>query len=182
MSNISANGPRSAPAPWYKHRWPWLLMAGPGIVAIAASYTGWLAFTRQDPLVVGDYYTQGKAINQDLRRDRAGSALALTSKLRYDVASGMLSGVLLSHGQPRAATMTLHFAHATQPEKDVKLDVKSGADGKFSVALPMFERTRWQVLLENTQRDWRLEGSWIWPAQHDIELRADPTGGLAPAE
>jgi hypothetical protein len=41
------------------------------------------------------------------------------------------------------------------------------------VALPMLERSRWQVLLENEQRDWRLEGSWQWPAQRKVTVRAD---------
>ena len=63
--------------PWWRQRWPWLLMAGPAIVIVAGVYTGYLAFTRQDALVVGDYYKQGKAINQDLRRDRAATALGL---------------------------------------------------------------------------------------------------------
>lgn len=39
--------------PWYKHRWPWLLMAGPAIVVVACAFTIYLAFTqnRDTPLV-----------------------------------------------------------------------------------------------------------------------------------
>ena len=44
--------------PWYLHRWPWRLMMGPFLVVIAATYTGWIAFTRQDAMVVDDYYKQ----------------------------------------------------------------------------------------------------------------------------
>ena len=29
--------------PWYKERWPWLLMAGPAIVIVAGFITAWLA-------------------------------------------------------------------------------------------------------------------------------------------
>lgn len=159
--------------PWYKHRWPWLLMLGPFLVLVAGGYTGWLAFSRQDQLVVGDYYTQGKAINKDLRRDHAASALGLGATLRYDAAEARLSGAILSHGKPLAGRVLLHLAHATQPEKDIKLEVQPDAEGKFSAPLPMFERTRWIVLVENQARDWRMESSWTWPAQREIELRAD---------
>ena len=29
--------------PWYRHRWPWLLMLGPFVVVVAAAITLWLA-------------------------------------------------------------------------------------------------------------------------------------------
>ncbi len=63
--------------PWYAHLWPWLLMLGPFLVVLAASYSGWIAFTRQDAMVVDDYYKQGNAINQDLRRDAVAANLGL---------------------------------------------------------------------------------------------------------
>ncbi len=160
--------------PWYEYRWPWLLMLGPFLVMLAGSYTGWLAFSREDPLVVGDYYKQGKAINQDLRRDRVASGLELTAALRYDAAHAALTGNVASRGRPYGAPVLLHLAHATQPEKDIKLEVRPDAQGNFSAPLPMFERTRWQVLMEDQKREWRMDGTWIWPAQRAIEMRADP--------
>lgn len=63
--------------PWYAQRWPWLLMLGPALVVVVSSYTIYLAYSRQDAMVVDDYYKQGKAINQDLRRDRAASAMQM---------------------------------------------------------------------------------------------------------
>ena len=164
--------------PWYRQRWPWLVMLGPFLVVLAASYTGWLAFSRQDALVVGDYYQRGQAINQDLRRDGKASALGLNVTLRYDAAQAMLSGSIhgLGHGKAPGGPLLLHLAHATLPEKDIKLEVQPDASGAFSVALPMLERTRWLVLVENAQRDWRLEGTWRWPAQSGIALHADVAG------
>ena len=37
---------------WYKHRWPWLLMAGPATVLIAGFITMWISFSGADALVV----------------------------------------------------------------------------------------------------------------------------------
>lgn len=164
--------------PWWSQRWPWLLMLGPFIVLLAGLYTGWLAFSQPDSLVVGDYYKRGKAINQDLRRDRAARALGLSAALRYDVARGVLTGsITRAAGTGSSAVVPqrvlLHLAHATQPERDIKLVVTPAADGSFEAALPMLERSRWQVLLENERRDWRLEGSWRWPAQREMSVRAD---------
>ena len=41
--------------PWYREPWPWILMAGPGIVIIGAVITIWLAVVSNDGLVTDDY-------------------------------------------------------------------------------------------------------------------------------
>ncbi len=162
-----------AEAPWYTHRWPWLLMLGPAVVAIAGIATSYVAFTGQDALVVGDYYKKGKAINQDLRRDRAAAALGLSVAFRYDAAEGLLRGHVVSAKPLADETLSIRLQHATQPARDLALLARPDANGDFSVALPMLERSRWQVLVEGKRRDWRLEGSWQWPAEREISIRAD---------
>ncbi|WUR13250.1 FixH family protein [[Empedobacter] haloabium] len=159
--------------PWYTQRWPWLLMAGPAIVLAACGYTGWIAFAQQDALVVGDYYKKGKAINQDLRRDRAAAALGLSVALRFDAADGKLAGRLTAReGGTVHGPVLLHLAHATQPDKDIRLLLRPDADGAFSIGLPMLERSRWVVLVEDDRRTWRLEGTWLWPMEREITLKA----------
>lgn len=156
--------------PWWKQRWPWLLMLGPAIVAVAGAYTGWLAFTNPDALVVGDYYKQGKAINQDLRRDQVAASLGLAVALDYDASAGVLSGRV---NRGKTGPLLLHLSHATQPQKDIKMVLEPDAEGAFRVALPMLERSRWIVLVESMRRDWRLAGAWSWPAQRGVALTAD---------
>lgn len=169
------------PRPWYAQRWPWLLMLGPILVIIAGSYTCWLAFTRPDALVVDDYYMQGKAINQDLRRDRAATALGLRATLRYDPAAGSLLATLQSNGTPLASEVRLHLVHSTQPAKDILLRLSPDASGGLSAALPMLEQTRWRVLIENPAREWRLAGTWAWPAQTHIVLDAQAPVSISTA-
>lgn len=161
------------PRPWYKHRWPWLLMLGPAIVVVAGVNLGIIAYRGQDAMVVDDYYKQGKAINQDLRRDRAAAAMRLAFDARYDPASEKLAGTLTSGGQPLAAPFSIHLAHATQPGKDRKLEVVPDGEGRFSVALPKLERARWQVAVEGGKRDWRLAAAWHWPRETALSIRAD---------
>ena len=121
------------PDPWYKHRWPWLLMAGPVAVLIAGFITMWISFSGADALVVDDYYKQGKAINQDLRRDRAAASLGLSLSLRYDAAAGKLVGQL--QGVTDGAPLNLLLVHPTVPEKDIRLVAVPDSSGVFSVAI-----------------------------------------------
>ena len=37
--------------PWYRHRWPWLLMSGPAIVVVAGIATTVIAVRTNDPMV-----------------------------------------------------------------------------------------------------------------------------------
>lgn len=173
---MQASAPLAAqarPVPWYKHRWPWFLMLGPGIVVLAGIVTIWLAFAHQDALVTGDYYKQGKAINQDLRRDRAAEALKLDMDLRFIPSSGRLAGRVVSHGKGYPGKLIVSMNHSTLPEKDIRLEVVADGDGRFDAALPMLDMARWQILVENAERDWRLAGRWLWPQQQSVRITAD---------
>jgi uncharacterized protein len=162
-----------APQPWYSQRWPWLLMLGPALVVVAGVITGWLAYTRQDAMVVDDYYKRGKTINMDLRRDRAASVLKMSFQASYDPAAGKLEGQVSSFGRPYATPVRILMVHSTQPGKDLALDASPDAAGRFSVALPLLEKARWSVTVEGPQREWRLASQWMWPAQAAVAIDAD---------
>jgi hypothetical protein len=146
-------------------------MIGPAAVVVAGALTTWLAISRPDALVVGDYYKQGKAINQDLRRDRVASGLGLSLRARFDGAK--LEGSMSSRGAGAAAPFRIMLAHPTQPEKDRTLLVVPDAEGRFAIALQGLEHTRWQIVVEGARREWRLEHSWDWPRQAQLEIDAD---------
>jgi hypothetical protein len=179
MQTASMNqDPSGNHKPWYMHRWPWLLMLGPFLVVVAGTFTAWLAYSRQDALVVGDYYKQGQAINKDLRRDRIAARLGLHFNMRYDAVAGKLSGQLDALDAPQSGKLFVQLIHATLPQKDIKLVVDANERGAFTVNLPMLDASRWQVQVENEKRDWKLEGTWSWPQQRSIQIKADP----APAQ
>jgi len=158
-------------APWYTHRWPWLLMLGPASVLVGGAIATWLALDHPDAMVVDDYYKQGKAINQDLRRDRVATAMQLALHLRYE--GGRLQGRIESFGRPLAVPFTVKLAHPTLPQRDLSLLIKPDARGAFSIALPVLEQTHWQLVAEGNMRDWRLARSWDWPRQSTLEILAD---------
>ena len=154
--------------PWYKHRWPWLLMSCPFIVLVAGFATMWISFSGADALVVDDYYKQGKAINQDLRRDRVAATLGLEFSLRYEPASGNLIGAM--KGLTNQLPLTLLLVHPTVPQKDKRMVVTPDSQGNFSLSLPLLERAHWQVQMEDAARSWRLQGDWSWPQQNKIDI------------
>jgi uncharacterized protein len=172
ISNSPALG-AAAPTPRYAPRWPWLLMMGPAAVVVAGAFTTYLAVTRPDALVVGDYYKQGQAINQDLRRDRAASVMHLALHMRFDPQAGRIEGNLASFGRPQTTPFKLMLAHPTLPERDLTLEARPDAAGHFVVVLPALERTHWQVVAEGSRHDWRLARNWDMTRHTDLSITAD---------
>jgi hypothetical protein len=163
----------TAATPWYAQRWPWLLMLGPATVLAGGAYVTTLALGHPDAMVVDDYYKQGKAINQDLRREHVAASLGLSVHLRYVPAAGRLEGSIEGTGKPFTAPFALRFAHPTLPQKDIQLMVKPDDTGRFVVALPALEATHWQVVVEGALRDWKMSESWDWKKQGQVEVSAD---------
>ncbi|WP_343653703.1 FixH family protein [Herbaspirillum sp.] len=173
----------STPLPWYRHRWPWLLMSGPAVVVVAGAFTAWLAISRADALVADDYYKQGKAINKDLRRDHEAQRLGASIGVSYDPAAALLRGRLQMRLAPPAGeqgqTLVINLVHPTQPSKDRTLLIRTAADGSFSAPLAELEQARWRLVAEDGSHAWRLHGNWAWPQQRSLEMNAE---AYAPAE
>jgi hypothetical protein len=157
--------------PWYRHRWPWFIMLGPAAVMAATAVTVVMALRQPDAMVVDDYYKQGKAINQDLRRDRMASALRLSLSAHY--ARGRLEGRLESFGRPMLAPFRIRLAHPTQPRKDRVLEAWPDGEGNVDVPLPALEMTHWQVVVEDVGGQWRLARGWSPAKEELLEIVAD---------
>ena len=172
---MQANNPNlpQGVAPWYRHRWPWFLMIGQVAVMIATGVSAWLGMRQPNAMVVADYYKQGKAINQDLRRDRVATELGLAFEASHDVRAGRLNGRLSSKGEPVVAPFHIRLAHPTLPERDLVLEALPDARGRFSAELPALEATHWQVVIEGAARDWRLARSWSPAKQAILVIEAD---------
>ena len=144
--------------PWYRHPWPWILMAGPATAVVAGFATMYIAFTHADPLVVDQYYKEGLAINRVLERDheallRGYRATVVLNEgrtlVRVQLAGAMLPEVL-----------RLHFIHPTKSGLDREFSMRQIQPGLYQGAAQLAQAMRWGVELEDAQRQWRLTGTW----------------------
>jgi hypothetical protein len=159
----------TAPHPWYRQTWPWLLMLGPFVVVVAAFVTLWLAIRSNDGLVADDYYKQGLAINQTLARTERARDLQLGARVvmtSHDVTLtlGAREGVTLP------STLRLTFSHPTRSGMDRIVELQRASAGRYQGALPVMSAGHWLVLLEDTSRTWRLSGSGRLPDQREVDL------------
>jgi uncharacterized protein len=146
-----------ASAPWYRHRWPWILMSGPAAVVIAATYTAVLAVRGADGLVAEDYYRRGLAINRTLAR--AESARHLGVRASLVIGEGRVR-VALS-GPARDAALRLTLVHPVLAERDARIELRpAGAPGAYEGALPAGLSAPRRIVLEDLSGVWRLAGAW----------------------
>ena len=152
--------------PWYREPWPWLLMAGPAIVVVAGIVTAWIAVKYEDGLVADDYYKQGLAINQVIRRETAAEELDMRARVLFgeNRVRVFLTGPVL----PRE--LVLRLVHRTRAGLDRETRLKSDANGWYDGALPETVRGRWNLFLEDGDRNWRLTGDWDAATQESIQL------------
>ncbi|MBI3525633.1 MAG: FixH family protein [Betaproteobacteria bacterium] len=155
---------RSAVAsPWYRHRWPWLLMAGPGLVVVASFITLWLAIVSDDGLVTEDYYKKGLAINQTLTRNDRAKALGLEAGLRLnlDSISLRISSKVASFSPPNQIRVTI--THPTRAGLD-QSQLLSLQDGRYQGKFKLPAAGHWLVQVEDAARTWRMLGNLVLPA------------------
>ncbi len=148
----------SAPRPWYRHRWPWLLMAGPFIVVVAGFVTLWLAVASDDGLVADDYYKRGLGINQTLERASRSAALGLAATVDVS-ADGAVVVVLDSASsapEARPASLRFRLAHPTRAGEDRAATLVPSAPGRYTGRVTPVHAGRWRVIVETDV--WRLPG------------------------
>lgn len=137
--------------PWYRHRWPWIIMAGPAAVVLAGAATIWIAFATADGLVAEDYYKQGLAINKVIAREEEARKLGVAADL--SLAGGRIL-VNLRNDDPPA--VFVHLAHGTRAGHDQRLRVARTAAGTYEAELPALPAGRWRVAIEDPQGRWRI--------------------------
>jgi hypothetical protein len=144
------------PRPWYREPWPWILMSGPASVIVAGVFTMALAFRTEDGLVADDYYKQGLAINQVLRRSERARELNLEAVVSF---SGSRVRVVLQ-GDEAPPGLRLRWVHPARAGHDQSVVLHAAARGVYEGNFtPSGGETR-RLVLEDTGANWRLTGTW----------------------
>jgi len=168
-----------AARPWYRHAWPWLLAIAPAVALIGGLVTLWLAVTTSDSLVVDDYYREGRAINQQLARDRLATSLGLRGELRFapqTTADGtpiITLQLAAERGSAWPPELGLRIVHATIASLDREYRLEHVGDGRYRAAGSAPETAgHWLVQIEDAGRTWRLVAPSVTKFDAPLTLQA----------
>lgn len=137
--------------PWYRHLWPWLLIAGPAAVIVAGLATLWLAIESADGLVADDYYKQGMAINKRMAREETARRLGISADIVLQ--AGRIR-IELKGEAPEA--LFVQLAHATRAGHDLRLRLAPIAPGTYEAELDKLVPGHWRVVIEDPRGTWRI--------------------------
>jgi hypothetical protein len=171
MTIDAMRAPALDSAPWYRQRWPWLLIAGPAIVVVAGIFTAWLAAATDDGIIADDYYRRGLMINKELERTTRAEQMKLGAILRVarDHAVRLeMSGFADAATAP--ATVLLTLTHPTRAGQDRAVTLTRGADGIYTGTLVAPAPGRWHVTVETAS--WRLPVAVVNGKLDDVRVGA----------
>jgi hypothetical protein len=160
------NSVKAVQTPWYRDRWPWLLMLGPAVVVVAGFVTLWLAVVSDDGLVADDYYKRGLAINQVLSRKAEARAQNTRAQVIF-APSGDRVRVILA-GERRPAGLAMRLVHPTRAGLDQAVVLKAAGGGTYEGALAPAGVGRFRILLEDDQGQWQVSGDW--PSREELTV------------
>jgi hypothetical protein len=169
----------TASSPWYKHLWPWIIIA---ILACSVTLTlsmVTIAVNNPDNLVSDNYYEAGKGINRSLDRELLAQSLKLRATVTLDDVTGEAD--LRLTGDSRPETLVLNLISPTQPEKDRKIVLarNPAQPGRYVGQMSdKVEGRRFVELLgvENSQT-WRLFEEESITRDKDLILGDEPIQG-----
>lgn len=141
--------------PWYRHFWPWFLMALPASVVVAAVWTAFIAHEHADDLVVDEYYKDGLAINVQLEKKQRAAELGLNAQLLFDVDTVTVTLT----GSPADAELRLLLSHPVEADRDFAVPLVRTASGTYRGSLDHTVAPHWHWTLQGlSSDDWRLDG------------------------
>ena len=153
---------------WYKQFWPWFLITIPMVSMVLGGVIVYLAVTSENSMVSDDYYKEGKAINQSLKKSNLAKQLNLVAAIEVSEQS-----IRLNFKQalpPDAAALKLDFFHATMEDKDFFVMLTQNAQGTYSGELPQTLKGKWRVTLTPFDERWKISRQLSFPYAGEIIL------------
>lgn len=161
----------NAQRPWYRHFWVWFIIILPAAAISGSLYFVYLAVTNRDDVVSGDWYQDGKTINENFARVDVARHLDMHANIILDDLSGE---VLVSmQGKPSVqwpATLTLSMNHLTQKIRDQEITLSATAPGEYRGQLGKAPKGRFT--LDLSAADWHMSKDVTLPAEGNIDLSA----------
>ena len=157
--------------PWYREPWPWILMALPATAVIFSLFYAWMAVSTEDGMVEDDYYKNGLAINQTIERDQAAKTLHIKAQLMVGDDPTHLR-LILQGGELGVLPQQLRLKvlHPTRSGMDQEVMLTQRSEGYYEGGSKALGAAKWRLILEDTDKHWRLTGIWHVPKDSIVAL------------
>jgi hypothetical protein len=164
----------TAHTPWYRDRWPWLLMLPPAASVVAGVALLYFAVHSPAPLVVDDYARIEEISREESQADARAAERGLEATLRLSADDSGATRLAVEVAGDTAAppsTLDLKLRHAGSETADRALVLHY--DGREYVGRTDLAAGRYDFELTPSDRAWRLAGA-VGGAPTTVRVTAVP--------
>ena len=138
---------------WFKQFWPWFLIVLPMIAVVGSISLVFTAIDHQPDMVVDDYYTKGKAINNDFALINRAKALNIHASVQHKDTQLIIS----LEGVEDRSSISFYLYHPTLAERDISAMLTANASGDYHFQGEQDLMGKWQLRIEPFDKSWRLQ-------------------------
>jgi hypothetical protein len=146
---------KERPQPGIPALWP--IIGIPLMAIIASVLLVWQATDSADPELPAHYFTEGRALDDDIARGQRALQLGLAIDLVFERGGEVVADISppADAGYLLPAALDLRLTHATLPTRDRQLTLQRSPDGRYRGRMATLEGGPWLVQLADGDT-WRL--------------------------
>ena len=151
--------------PWYRHFWPWFVIALLGSAVTASLYTVSLAYRTTDSLVIAGEDGVDVIAARYLAAEKRALDAGIAANLQIDAASGAITATLRSDDAiDWPASLELELSHPTNVRLDQSVTLAAAmpdeaGNAVFAGHFVSVPEGRWYLVL-HADNEWRLNTTW----------------------
>lgn len=138
---------------WFKQFWPWFLIGLP-MVAVVGSINLFITAVEHKPdMVVDDYYSKGKAINNDFALLKEAKKQNISATITQNDKEYLID----LQGVTDKSSISFALHHATLAKRDITKMLTADASGIFHFESEKDLTGKWKLRIEPFDKSWRLQ-------------------------
>jgi len=146
---------------WFKQFWPWFLIGLPLVAVVGSVSLVFTAIDHQPDMVVDDYYTKGKAINNDFALINRAKELDIHAALQQ-TDNGLLINL---EGLQSNTSISFSLYHSTLAHRDIAAMLTADAKGAYRFESDQDLTGKWTLRIEPFDKAWRLQKTITLPRE-----------------
>lgn len=145
---------------WFKQFWPWFLIGLPMVAVVGSISLVFTAMDHKPDMVVDDYYTKGKAINNDFALINKAAELNISANVEQTDKSLLIK----MEGLADKSSISLSLFHSTLAKNDISAMLTANANGDYLFESEQDLTGKWTLRIEPFDKSWRLQKTVILPS------------------
>ena len=164
--------------PWYRQRWPWLIMLPPAAAVVGGFTTLALALWHPEYDVRDAHYRDGLGVYRIAAASESAPLVDVRALITIHD-DGRLDAQI--EGARPTAGVIVRLIHPTRATADIEVQMRELRPGEFEARTSLPDTDHWSIEILDPVAGWCLTGTWH-RRDRTVHLVSAEAGGLTPGE